>query len=309
MSSLRERIEGLHRSWDDLADDTNGPHSFDFRCGVQRCEAELGLLIKALAAEGPGDVGFTCPVCGQQNVHNHSQEELQSWVSAQAERVGLRLPKQWLSSKGDSNASEKCASPSALAASENMHAAQGLVARWHAKADEIDDGSGVTLCAGIAQHYRNRADELAAALAADGPGKVCLCNSAHPHQFCPTHTPLERAAAPSLHKGRLEDGDLKCHECGQWNPCWFTANEIWNKVTPDRSGILCPSCFLRRAEKVIPNTGWELLPENSAAAPSLHVTIVGSDGVVQGEWKTGDAVALHKEGAGGEPFTGSEGGL
>lgn len=50
-----ERLEGLRKSWDDLADDTHGPHSFDFRCGVQRCEAELGLLIKALAAEGPGD--------------------------------------------------------------------------------------------------------------------------------------------------------------------------------------------------------------------------------------------------------------
>jgi len=45
-AEVLESLEKLRQSWDDLADGTSG---FDFRCGLQQCEAELGLFLKNLA--------------------------------------------------------------------------------------------------------------------------------------------------------------------------------------------------------------------------------------------------------------------
>lgn len=42
---------------------------------------------------------------------------------------------------------------------------EALIATWRERASEMDDGSGVTLCADLADHYRNRADELETVLA------------------------------------------------------------------------------------------------------------------------------------------------
>lgn len=39
-------------------------------------------------------------------------------------------------------------------------------------------------------------------------------------------------------------GDDFCEECGQRNPTWWVAPEVWDVVTDgERGAALCPSCF------------------------------------------------------------------
>lgn len=46
-----------------------------------------------------------------------------------------------------------------------------------------------------------------------------------------------------------------CHDCGGPNVRWFAPNDLWNLVIggpeakDDPGGIVCPICFVRRAEK------------------------------------------------------------
>ena len=76
--------------------------------------------------------------------------------------------------------------------------------------------------------------------------------------------------------GRLQEGeeltlkpvdcDGPCADCGRPSPTWFAPNEVWNRVFPERVGIVCPTCFVVRAEAAgINPTGWELRPEVLAA--------------------------------------------
>lgn len=53
-----------------------------------------------------------------------------------------------------------------------------------------------------------------------------------------------------------------CDDCHVENPVWFTSNEVWNTVIPGRVGVLCPICFIERAETAgLNTTGWKLMPE------------------------------------------------
>jgi hypothetical protein len=53
-----------------------------------------------------------------------------------------------------------------------------------------------------------------------------------------------------------------CQKCRQPNITWFAPNELWNKVTGNKSGlILCPVCFAKQAEKTMLNVVWKLEPE------------------------------------------------
>ncbi len=57
-----------------------------------------------------------------------------------------------------------------------------------------------------------------------------------------------------------------CQNCHQAYGVWFAANEVWNKVIPDRVGMLCPNCFINRAERQgFECTGWQLVPEYEVA--------------------------------------------
>jgi hypothetical protein len=65
-------------------------------------------------------------------------------------------------------------------------------------------------------------------------------------------------------KKRGLGGDIPCADCGtRINPVWFTGNEFWNDVMGknERVKILCPYCFIFRAEKVYRITGWKITPE------------------------------------------------
>ncbi len=65
------------------------------------------------------------------------------------------------------------------------------------------------------------------------------------------------------------DGDAPCADCGaKENMIWFTDNVIWNAVMGEnivheeaRGKIICPPCFVRRAQLVFNPTGWRLIPE------------------------------------------------
>lgn len=45
-----------------------------------------------------------------------------------------------------------------------------------------------------------------------------------------------------------EDGDTRCQLCGQRNVAWFAPNDLWNAVMGGADGVLCPMCFVRKAE-------------------------------------------------------------
>jgi hypothetical protein len=54
-----------------------------------------------------------------------------------------------------------------------------------------------------------------------------------------------------------------CKNCASAYVTWFTENEIWNTAVPE-SGMLCPNCFLARAERAgIADSAWKIVPEFS----------------------------------------------
>lgn len=59
-------------------------------------------------------------------------------------------------------------------------------------------------------------------------------------------------------------GDGPCDDCGTFdNPVWFAASVLWNRVMGGEGGIVCPTCFIARAETALTErpTGWMLVPE------------------------------------------------
>lgn len=72
---------------------------------------------------------------------------------------------------------------------------------------------------------------------------------------------LQARAALAEPRWKPSDGDSVCQECGRMNPCWVTANRVWNEVIPDRVGVFCPICFIAKADPVLAVSGWELVPE------------------------------------------------
>ena len=52
-----------------------------------------------------------------------------------------------------------------------------------------------------------------------------------------------------------------CDDCGGPNIVWHTDNPTWNAVmdpTDDRPAILCPVCFVKRAEASGVGSRWKL---------------------------------------------------
>lgn len=56
-----------------------------------------------------------------------------------------------------------------------------------------------------------------------------------------------------------------CLDCGRVDAVWFAPSELWNRVVGSPNGVLCPSCFIDRAEAagVVP-TAWRVAPEDHA---------------------------------------------
>jgi hypothetical protein len=71
-------------------------------------------------------------------------------------------------------------------------------------------------------------------------------------------------------------GDRVCDDCGQNNPVWFAPVALWNRVVGgpeakgDPGGVLCPICFIRRAEGAgVRPTAWIVQPEEGPRPPTL----------------------------------------
>ena len=74
------------------------------------------------------------------------------------------------------------------------------------------------------------------------------------------------------HQGGRVMPELQCDDCQQPYAIWFAPNDIWNSTmggpdaTDDPGGMLCPRCFMLRAET---STPWEVRPK-VAPDPSPH---------------------------------------
>lgn len=81
--------------------------------------------------------------------------------------------------------------------------------------------------------------------------------------------PLDPRPTSETRAGEQEGSTMEfCQICGQVNPTWFAPSELWNRVIPERSGMLCPNCFIARAERQgVHPTAWELRLETFPAAP------------------------------------------
>lgn len=68
--------------------------------------------------------------------------------------------------------------------------------------------------------------------------------------FAQANSPISEIVAKALnHSGRHPE-DI-CDACGKPNAVWFTTSLLWNKVvrqSGNRDPMLCPGCFIARAE-------------------------------------------------------------
>lgn len=76
------------------------------------------------------------------------------------------------------------------------------------------------------------------------------------------NTNLARALADPPAKPE-EHPETICQDCHGPNIVWFVDNETWNRVMGGDGGIICPVCFVKRAESVGISDAWHLTPENS----------------------------------------------
>lgn len=56
--------------------------------------------------------------------------------------------------------------------------------------------------------------------------------------------------------------DGPCMDCGYPCEVWFAPNPVWNQVVPERVGLLCLRCFVKRAGDT--PFAWQLAPETFA---------------------------------------------
>lgn len=91
------------------------------------------------------------------------------------------------------------------------------------------------------------------------------------------HTEADALASPQPDAAHPE---IRCGDCGVANPVWFAPSPLWNLVMGGPDGIVCPLCFIKRAEaKGIKQSAWQLMPEAVALQPSGE--IAARDAVVE----------------------------
>ena len=72
--------------------------------------------------------------------------------------------------------------------------------------------------------------------------------------------------APCSRPWLPQDGDSRCQRCGHVNPPWFTDSETWNRISSDdRYAVLCPACFISKADSRGLAMAWRLEPEAPGA--------------------------------------------
>lgn len=93
-------------------------------------------------------------------------------------------------------------------------------------------------------------------------------------------TELVERSSPSQ-PAAVGEGEATCECCGGPALTWFAPNKLWNLVqggpeaTDDPGGMLCPNCFILKAEAagIVP-TAWVLATEHIAPAPTTAIEAV-----------------------------------
>lgn len=81
--------------------------------------------------------------------------------------------------------------------------------------------------------------------------------------------------APVVETNPCEHPEATCEVCGGPNVVWFAANELWNKVMGGPDGVVCPVCFVHRAESLgLNGAAWELRQEVSDDALVVESPLV-----------------------------------
>lgn len=60
-----------------------------------------------------------------------------------------------------------------------------------------------------------------------------------------------------------------CDDCSGPNIIWYAPSDLWNRVARRENGsdpMLCPICFVRRAEDAGVKTAWSVEPEERSGA-------------------------------------------
>jgi len=58
------------------------------------------------------------------------------------------------------------------------------------------------------------------------------------------------------------EGDTVCHDCRAVNPVWFAPNDLWRRALGGAEGVLCPICFIAKAEAAgVRPTAWMICEE------------------------------------------------
>lgn len=81
-----------------------------------------------------------------------------------------------------------------------------------------------------------------------------------------------------------------CEDCNGRNVVWFAPSELWNKVVrkPDIADpMLCPRCFILRAENIGIQYTWEVKPEFGDGRSWQKIETAPKDVVIIQGWSGG----------------------
>lgn len=97
--------------------------------------------------------------------------------------------------------------------------------------------------------------------------------------FCAACTSeLNGAAAP---QGGEPHPESICDACGGPNVVWFAPNDLWNRVVGSPNGILCPTCFIRAAERCGVEAVWRVDPDGVSLS-DIRILALFARGVAKG---------------------------
>jgi hypothetical protein len=66
---------------------------------------------------------------------------------------------------------------------------------------------------------------------------------------------------PATEVARPAHPERFCQLCGGQNVTWFAPNELWNQVMGNPNGIVCPTCFILKAQSAGVVNVWRIQPE------------------------------------------------
>jgi len=108
-----------------------------------------------------------------------------------------------------------------------------------------------------------------------------------------------RALSPIDQPTFTPPDETGCQECGGENPVWFAPHDLWNRVMggedckDDPGGIICPICFIRRAERVGIKEIWRVGPVEDNPPRSKGMTVQEA-AIVVADWIDSDMITANE---------------